>query len=129
MIIFLWLLTNSQNMPILYYQNHYVNHWCGKTSLFFLSQLISIFPNKKASLTLDIEENQLAMVAIIMLLKFMVAISPLFHNALRLYKNSFRVVNMIWYEEPTPTEGAFDSLKGGLWLRLGLGNGVRVMGV
>jgi hypothetical protein len=54
--------------------------------LFFLSQLTSIFLNKKPSPTLDLEENQLAMVAIRMLLKIMAAISPLFNFGLRFYK-------------------------------------------
>jgi hypothetical protein len=70
--------------------------------------LISIFPNRKASQTLDVEENQLAMVA--MLLEFTFAISPSLSFALGLCISP-EVVNKIGSEELALAKGAFDSLR------------------
>lgn len=92
--------------------------------MFFLLQLSFIFLNKKTSQTLDIEKNKLVMV--VMFLKFMLLISPLLTFVLRCCILT-RVVNGIGSMESTKMEGPSNSLKGGLWLGLGLQD--RVMGV
>jgi hypothetical protein len=79
--------------------------------LFFLSQLISIFLNRKASWTLDVRENQFAIIA--MLLEFMVIISPL-HSFVIGPCISTLVVNGVRFEGPTSMEGLSNSLKGKL---------------
>jgi len=70
-----------------------------------------MFLNRKASQTLDVDENQLAMVT--MLLEFTFTISPLLSFALGLCISP-KVVNKIGSKELALTKGAFDSLRGGL---------------